>query len=130
MNKKAPFATEHRLRTRKQRDFVRHKGRSKAGRYCVVAAVRAPDQKLRWGTVISRKYSPKAVVRNRARRLFREAWRQLFPTMGEVWVIFIPRWRMQTARFQQVLSEIQQLAAELELFRTDECSCSPEAMEE
>jgi ribonuclease P protein component len=57
--------------------------------------------------VISRRYSRKAVVRNRARRLFREAYRRLLPDLSDAWLLFLPRHHMQRAKMQDVLVELQ-----------------------
>jgi len=88
-------------------DAVRASGQSRAGRLCVAIAAPPQDGHRRVAFVISRRYSPKAVVRNRARRLFREAYRRLLPDLRDGWLIFLPRARMQQAKMPDVLRELQ-----------------------
>ena len=73
-------------------------------------AIAAPTQdgNRRVVFIISRRYSRKAVVRNRARRLFREAYRRLLPGLRDGWLIFLPRKHMQEAKMQDVLAELTQ----------------------
>lgn len=101
------FAPESRLRTQAHMDGVRASGRSRAGRFCVAVAAPAADGRRRIAFVISRRYSRKAVVRNRARRLFREAYRRLLPGLADGWLLFLPRHPMQRAKMQEVLAELQ-----------------------
>jgi len=101
------FAPEFRLRTQAHMDAVRASGRSRAGSLCVAVAAPADDGHRRVGFVTSRRYSRKAVVRNRARRLFREAYRRLLPGLRDGWLLFLPRHYMQRAKMQDVLAELQ-----------------------
>jgi ribonuclease P protein component len=87
-------------------DAVRAAGRSRAGKRCVAIAAPAADGNRRVAFIISRRYSRKAVVRNRARRLFREAYRRLLPQLKDGWLIFLPRRHMQDAKMQDVLAEL------------------------
>jgi ribonuclease P protein component len=89
-------------------DAVRASGRSRAGKLCVAIVAPPEDGNRRVAFVISRRYSRKAVVRNRARRLFREAYRRLLPELKDAWIIFLPRRYMQDAKMQDVLAELRQ----------------------
>jgi len=80
-----------------------------------VQAAAARDGQRRLVIVISRRYSRKAVTRNRARRLLREAYRQLFPDLKTAWVILAPRRYMQGAKLGDVLPELRRLFADLDL---------------
>lgn len=101
------FSPEFRLRTQAHMDVVRATGQSRAGRFCVAIAAPSADGNRRIAFVISRRYSPKAVTRNRARRLFREAYRQLLPGLRDGWLLFLPRHHLQRAKMQDVLRELQ-----------------------
>jgi ribonuclease P protein component len=59
--------------------------------------------------VISRRYSKRAVDRNRARRLLREAYRTLFPRLQPAWMVLIPRHGMRQVKLSPVLAEIERL---------------------
>ena len=110
-----PLSKDHRLRTRRQLAYVRKRGASRAGKRCVAYAAEPQDGQARVVIVISRRYSRKAVTRNRARRLLREAYRRLFPELAPAWIMLIPRRRMEGARLQDVLAELKRLFAELRL---------------
>ncbi len=105
------FGKEFRLRTREQLAYVRTQGTSLVGTTCIVAFAPAPAGGRRLGILISRRYSTHAVVRNRARRLLREAYRMLLPELRDVWLVLVPRRRMQTAKLGDVLPEVRRLCA-------------------
>jgi ribonuclease P protein component len=102
-----PFGSAFRLRTKAHMDAVRASGRSRAGKLCVAIAAPPEDGNRRVAFVISRRYSRKAVIRNRARRLFREAYRRLLPELKDGWIILLPRRYMQDAKMQDVLAELR-----------------------
>ncbi len=105
-----------RLRTRAQLDRVWRDGRREAGTFCLaIALTPAPDGLGRVAYVVSRRYSPKAVVRNRARRLLREAYRCLRPSLTAGWVVLVPRQRMRQARAQNVCEDLRALCRRLGL---------------
>lgn len=88
---------------------MRREGRRHPGKTCLLVTAQAPDDTLRYAIITSRRYSPKAVVRNRARRLLREAMRQLWPDLSPAWFLLIPRYRMKEAHLQDVLDDLQRL---------------------
>ncbi|OGV75405.1 MAG: hypothetical protein A3K19_12840 [Lentisphaerae bacterium RIFOXYB12_FULL_65_16] len=59
--------------------------------------------------VISRRYSLRAVDRNRARRLLREAYRVLFPRLLPAWLVLIPRHGIRRVKLSPVLAELEHL---------------------
>ena len=103
-----------RLNRQDQFTLVRSKGHSFAGRYCVVNILELPPDGIgRAAFSISRRYSKLAVERNRARRLFREVYRRLFPRLPVAWVVFIPRHRMLSAKLDEVLEDAARAAQTL-----------------
>lgn len=108
-----PFGKAFRLRTRAQLHHVREEGVRRAGRYCVAAVAAPPDGQRKLAIITSRRYNRKAVVRNRARRLLREAYRLLLPEMRPVWLVLIPRYAMQGAGAMEVLEELRRLLTAL-----------------
>ena len=111
------FGRDARLRNRWQLDEMRASGRKMAGRACVLIIYKTPpDDMRRAAFLISRRYSLKAVERNRARRLFREAFRQIYDQLPPVWMILVPRQRMKTAKLDNVMDDIRQLGTKLNLF--------------
>jgi ribonuclease P protein component len=109
------------LRTRSHLECVRQQGTRDAGPLCVVSAVRPPpDSACRVAFIVSRRYSPKAVVRNRARRLLREAYRQTVADLLPAWVVLIPRRRLQQARMQDVLADLRDVCRRIGLLQGSE----------
>ena len=72
-----------------------------------------PDGMGRAAFSISRRYSKLAVERNRARRLFREVYRRLYPQLPAAWVVFIPRHKMLSAKLDEVLEDAARAAQTL-----------------
>jgi ribonuclease P protein component len=108
------FGREARLRTRQQLDWVRRHGVKRVGRRCViVVALDPPDGGLRTAFLISRRFSRKAVVRNRARRLFREVFRRLAPALPSMWLLFIPRAHLIGAGLSDLERDVTRLLGDL-----------------
>lgn len=90
---------------------MRANGVRHVGRWCLFITAPPRDGKLRFGIVTSRRYSKRAVDRNRARRLLREAFRQELSGYGSVWLLLIPRHRMKDAKLADVLNDFRNLSA-------------------
>ncbi len=120
--RKRVFSSETRLRRHADFQYIRQRGRKAVGRYCVIRCIAPPpDGCRRVGFVISRHYSPRAVVRNRARRLFRESYRQFLPLLSDCWLEFRPRAFMRRGiKCQVVGEEIQGLLQKLDVLRANE----------
>jgi ribonuclease P protein component len=86
---------------------------SVAGRFLAVRALPAPDGCFRAGIVVSRRFSTRAVRRNRARRVLREALRQLYPAVGTGWFLFFPRQPLLRVKTPAVQAEMARLLAQL-----------------
>lgn len=99
----------NRLRQHREYEYMRRSGQRHPGKTCLLVTAQAPDETLRYAIITSRRYSPKAVVRNRARRLLREAMRRLWPELSPAWFLLIPRYRMKEARLQDVLADLDRL---------------------
>ena len=107
----SPFGRDSRLRTHAQFALVRENGVSFVGRHCIVNLLTpSPDGGSRAGFSISKRYSKLAVDRNRARRLFREAYRREFASFLGSWVIFVPRRAMMNAGLRDILPEVERAA--------------------
>jgi len=102
-------------RIRKRDDFryVRESGRNRAGRYCAVQI--APPRRgvgTRTAIVISRYFSSKAVERNRARRIIREACRAVIPGCSEdIWLVLRPRQPIKKAKTFMVAEDLRRTLA-------------------
>lgn len=88
----APLGKGALLRQAAQFALMRSEGRTQAGRCLVVSVLPAPDGCHRAGMIASKRFSRRAVDRNRARRCMREAYRLLRPALNApVWVVLIAR---------------------------------------
>ncbi len=111
--KRKPFTRETRLRNSAQLRLVREKGEKKVGRLMMVRVLSpAPDRQLKTAILISRHFSTKAVARNRARRLFREALRERFAKLPACWLTVTPRQYIKGKKEQEVAAELEKLLAD------------------
>lgn len=103
------FGDAARLNHRRQIEQVKQGGAGQAGRYAVVVILKTPpDGSRRAAFLISRRFDLLAVRRNRARRLFRESFRQLVGRIDPCWVLMIPRRAIKQAGQPEVQAEIEQ----------------------
>jgi ribonuclease P protein component len=106
----SPFGAEARLHRREQIELVKSRGQSEVGRHTVVVVLADPPEgSRRLACLISRRFDLHAVVRNRARRLFRETWRALFPRLSPCWVLLIPRRALKSAKCPEILAEVERV---------------------
>ncbi len=99
----------YRLRKNEQFQKVRRKGRSWANRWLVLCALRNDLAYSRFGFTASRRVGS-AVVRNRARRLMREAARLRRGAIAPGWdLVFIARGPLREATFHEVDRAVEQL---------------------
>ncbi|MGN0867545.1 MAG: ribonuclease P protein component [Oligosphaeraceae bacterium] len=104
------FGPDARLRCRAHLDAVRQEGVNLPCRYCVIVVLKTPpDGSCRTAFLISRRFDLSAVVRNRARRLLRECWRTLLPSLSPCWVLMIPRRPIKGVKLGQLLPEVSRL---------------------
>lgn len=101
-------------------DAVRNSGRSAAGSLLVAAVAEPEHGSLQAGVVCGRKFCIKAVVRNRARRLVWESFRQLKDSIMPCRIVFIPRQRIKQAKCADVMREMEKLLKKLQVFRSSE----------
>ncbi|MFA4943598.1 MAG: ribonuclease P protein component [Lentisphaeria bacterium] len=112
-----PFTRESRLRNRQQLQLVHAEGKSRAGRFVVVKALPAPDGQPRVAIIISRRFSTLAVERNRARRLLREAVRQMAPGIQPCWFLFLPRQPIKKQKLAPVAAEVLHFGSRLGIWQ-------------
>ena len=100
---------------------VKKTGTSLKGKYLIINLISAPDHQTRLGIIVSKRFSLKAVTRNRARRLIRESFRLLRHGISEqLWLVVIARKHLQTASLQDVQQEFIGLLNECAYWQSDE----------
>ena len=112
------YGRQARLSCFRDLQLVKTSGLSQTGKYCIVVALKTPpDGQRRVAFLISRRYDRLAVHRNRARRLFREVFHQIYEDLSPVWMLLIPRRKMGNAKMPEVLAEVRELAGRLQLWK-------------
>ena len=114
---RADLQKDDRLRLKAEFAFVRKNGKKFVGEYFILVYAKDAVDTLRYGVICSRKFSKKAVVRNRARRLFRESYRLIKNQVENAHLIFIPRQRIKGQRLQEVQEEMIKLLKKAGLWK-------------
>jgi ribonuclease P protein component len=125
--KQKAFSKDVRLRNQAQLSYVRQRGRKFVGRYCLIQVLSPEDGGRRIGIVNSRRFSKKAVVRNRARRLFREAYRQMLPDLSPAWILIVPRKAVLQVKMPVVYQDLRRLCEEAGIVVSGEARSGCEA---
>ena len=100
-------------------DQLRNNGTKYVGRYMLLVTSPPPDSKLRFGIICGKKYSNKAVLRNRARRLLKEAFRLLKNRVKPVHCIFIARVAIKHAKMQDVQKDMLKLLKKADIWQIE-----------
>jgi ribonuclease P protein component len=95
-----------RLRLKTEFAYVRKNGKKLVSEYFILIYAKDVDDQLKYGVICSRKFSKNAVIRNRARRLFRESFRLIKNQISNAHLILIPRQRIKRQRLQEVQKEM------------------------
>ena len=99
-------------------DYIRNNGTKFVGRYILLVIAATPDDKLRYGVICGKKYSKKAVARNRARRLIKESYRLLKNGINKpVHFVFIARVAMKGKKMQDIQKEMLYLFKKAEIWQ-------------
>lgn len=101
------LSQESRLKLKSEFDAVKNNGRRVTSRY-FTALVSGQEFGIsrKCGVICSRKFDKRAVRRNRARRLVREAFRLLLPEIAPCGIVVIPRREILRVKMQVVKAEL------------------------
>jgi ribonuclease P protein component len=95
--------------------FVHNNGLKFVGRYMILISAANVDNTVRFGVICGKRYSKRAVKRNRARRLIKESFRLLKAGVKSSHNIFIVRQRMKHAKLQEIQKEMIYLLKKADL---------------
>jgi len=111
---------ENRLRTKYDFRRVKRIGEVIYSPYFTLIHARAKDpESLRFGFVASTKFDKRAVSRNRARRLLREAVRKHLPDIKRGRdIILVARERIKEASVEEVSSSLDKVLSKISLLRS------------
>ena len=98
---------------------LRNNGTKYVGRYMLLVTSPPPDSKLRFGIICGKKYSAKAVLRNRARRLLKESFRMLKSRVEPAHCIFIARIAMKGRKMQEIQKDMMKLLEKSRMFQRE-----------
>jgi len=114
-----------RLRRRKEFQEVYRKGQRYAHPLAIVYVLRRENSSLRLGVSLSRKLG-KAVVRNRVRRRFQEAFRELHPELrGGADIVLIPLSKAIQAPWRTLKETLRQLLRRAGLWAPNSTAFGP-----
>ena len=97
------------LHLKSEFDFVKVNGRKFVGRYMLLIVAPANDQQIRFGVICGKRYSKRAVKRNRARRLIKESFRLIKNGVETSHCLFITRQKMKNAKLPEIQKEMIRL---------------------
>ncbi len=109
---------KYRLTDNAQFQAVRQKGKSWAPPLLILGAARNDQGITRCGFTTAKQIN-RAVTRNRARRLLREALRRLHPNIQTGWdLVFVARPPAAESNYQAVLAAMEMLLRRARLYET------------
>ncbi len=107
------------LRLKKEFDYMRTDGKKIVTPSMLFIHAPKLDSQVRCGVICSKKFSPLAVKRNRARRLLYESFRLLNDKLDDsAWILLIPRFAISEKKCPEVLKEMQFAAQKAQLLKT------------
>ena len=116
---KKRLVSADKLKLKSEFDYLKNNGVKLVGRNFLLVHATPADGKLRWGVICSRRFDKRAVVRNRARRLLWESFRQLKSRIKPCHVVLIPRREIIKKKQQDVEKEMKYLLKKAELLQKD-----------
>ena len=123
---KATFSDSERLLKGHEFRYMKKEGNSSVGSMMVFSHAPAPDGKRRLGIIVTKKFHKRAVKRNRAYRIIREAYRNIKIALPEnIWMVIIARKYLLDKSAIEVQNELIQLLDRekiLEISRQNETS--------
>lgn len=117
---KKGLKSSDKLKLKSEFDNLKKNGKKILGKSCILLFLKSEDEQLRCGIICSRKYSRKAVERNRARRLIWESFRLLKSQIKAAQILIITRQQMKGKKQKEVQKELKNLLLKAELIKKKE----------
>ena len=114
---KASLNSDDSLKLKSEFDAVRKSAKKFVGSFFLLLVEDGTVSDLKYGIICGRKFSNKAVVRNRARRLVKESFRLIKNRIDYGHLIFIPRQRIKHQRLQEVQMEMIELLKRAKIWK-------------
>jgi ribonuclease P protein component len=115
----ATFSDSDRILKGHEFRHMKKEGRTTVGRLLVLSHAPAPDDRRRLGIIVTKKFHKRAVKRNRAYRIVREAYRHLKAGLPEkTWMVIIARKHLLDKNAKDVQDELIELLNREKLLET------------
>lgn len=108
----ARLRKNQRLKSAADFEYVKANGEKKIGRYLILLIASPRLEVIRCGFICSKKFDKKAVVRNRAKRLMKEVFRNTKSVLAPCEIIFIPKRNILQAEIWDIQEEFIRLVKE------------------
>jgi ribonuclease P protein component len=107
---KATFSDSERILKGHEFRYMKKSGSSTVGKMIVLSHAKAPDGQRRLGIIVTKKFHKRAVKRNRAYRIVREAYRHIKEALPEgTWFVIIARKYLLEKSAMEVQKELIEL---------------------
>ena len=106
------MALKRKLRLKKREfSLVKNKGKLVRGKeLSLLIFFPKKEKEVRFGFLLSRRVSSKAVERNKLKRQLAAVVKKLFPYFRKkAWVIFLPRREMKNRGFEEIKKEVKEV---------------------
>ena len=108
------------LKLKSEFDQVRENGAKYVGKYMLLVSAPSTDEELRFGIICGRKYSKKAVLRNRARRLLKESYRFLKNGFKTKHCVFIARQSMKNRSLFEIEKDMIMVIGKAKMWKKEQ----------
>jgi ribonuclease P protein component len=107
------------LHLKSEFNYVKQNGKKFVGRYMLLITAPSDEKHVRIGIICGKRFSKKAVTRNRARRLIKESFRLIKNGVRTSHCIFIVRQKMKNAKMPEVQKEMIRLMQKASLLSVE-----------
>lgn len=115
LSKNLNFPKSARLLKGHEFRHMRENAKSIRGKSIVLCYCPAPDEKKRLGIIVSKRFHKRAVKRNRAKRIIREAYRHLQDMLPNHWFVIISRAQLADKNSTEVQEDLLRLIQKAKL---------------